>query len=200
MTKKAIYVIIISVYGKGAQIMVYMFLANGFEEVEALCPLDLLRRAGVDVTTVGVGGESIVGTHGIVVGADIPEIMYRDSSPKMIILPGGMPGAKNLDNSRIVDSAIRAASKNGGYLAAICAAPMILGKRGLLSDKCAVCFPGFEEYLDGAKIEPIKTVVRDGNTITAKGMGAAFEFGLALIEALKGKEVAERIKASVFAD
>ena len=180
--------------------MVYMFLANGFEEVEALCPLDLLRRAGVDVTTVGVGGESVVGAHGIVVGADIPEIMYRDSAPEMIILPGGMPGAENLNNSRIVDSAIRAASKNGGYIAAICAAPMILGKRGLLSGKHAVCFPGFEEHLEGAEIEPIKTVVRDGNIITAKGMGAAFEFGLALVEALKGKDVAERIKASVFAD
>ncbi len=180
--------------------MVYMFLANGFEEVEALCPLDLLRRAGVEVTTVGVGGESVVGAHKIVVGADIPEIMYRDSAPEMIILPGGMPGAENLDNSRIVDSAIRAASKNGGYLCAICAAPMILGKRGILSGKRAVCFPGFEEHLKDAEIEGIKTVVRDGNIITAKGMGAAFEFGLALVEALKGKDVAERIKASVFAD
>lgn len=180
--------------------MVYMFLANGFEEVEALCPLDLLRRAGVEVTTVGVGGESVVGTHGIVVGADIPEIMYRDSAPEMIILPGGMPGAENLDNSRIVDSAIRVASRNGGYLAAICAAPMILGKRGLLAGKRAVCFPGFENYLEGAEIEQSKTVVRDGNIITAKGMGAAFEFGLVLVEALKGKEVAERIRVSVFAD
>ncbi len=180
--------------------MVYMFLANGFEEVEALCPLDLLRRAGVDVTTVGVGGESVVGAHGIVVGADMPEIMYRDSAPEMIILPGGMPGAENLDNSRIVDSAIRAASKNGGYLAAICAAPMILGKRGILSGKRAVCFPGFEEHLEGAQIEQVKTVVRDGSVITAKGMGAAFEFGLALVETLKGKDIADRIKASVFAD
>ncbi len=180
--------------------MVYMFLANGFEEVEALCPLDLLRRAGVEVTTLGVGGESVVGAHGIVVSADMPEIMYRDSSPEMIILPGGMPGAENLDNSRIVDAAVRAASKNGAYLAAICAAPMILGKRGVLSGKRAVCFPGFEKYLDGAEIEHEKTVVRDGNIITAKGMGAAFEFGLALVEALKGKDVAERIRASVFAD
>lgn len=176
-----------------------MFLANGFEEVEALCPLDLLRRAGVEVTTVGVGGESVCGAHGIVVGTDMPEIMYRDSSPEMIILPGGMPGAENLDNSRIVDAAIRSASRNGAYLAAICAAPMIIGKRGLLSGKRAVCFPGFEEYLEGAEIETSETVACDGNIITAKGMGAAFEFGLALVEALKGREVAERIKASVFA-
>lgn len=179
--------------------MVYMFLANGFEEIEALCPLDLLRRAGIEVTTVGVGAETLCGAHGIKVAADIPEIMYRDSAPEMIILPGGMPGASNLDESRIVDCAIRAASKCGGYLAAICAAPMVLGKRGLLREKRAVCFPGFEEYLEGATVEPEDTVVCDGNIITAKGMGAAFEFGIALIEALRGKDIAERIKASVFA-
>lgn len=179
--------------------MVYMFLANGFEEIEALCPLDLLRRAGVEVTTVGVGAETLCGAHGIKVGADIPELMYRDASPEMVILPGGMPGASNLDASRIVDSAIKAASKCGGYLCAICAAPMVLGKRGLLQGKRAVCFPGFEEHLEGATLEANDTVVRDGNVITAKGMGAAFEFGIALIEALKGKEEAERVKASVFA-
>ena len=179
--------------------MVYMFLANGFEEIEALCPLDLLRRAGIEVTTVGVGAETLCGSHGIKVMADMPEIMYRDSCPEMIILPGGMPGAENLDNSRIVDTAIRTASKNGGYLAAICAAPMVLGKRGLLRDKRAICFPGFEKYLVGATISQAETVVRDGNIITAKGMGVALDFGLALIEALKGKEVADKIKASVFA-
>ncbi|MBE6548455.1 MAG: DJ-1/PfpI family protein [Ruminococcaceae bacterium] len=179
--------------------MVYLFLANGFEEIEALCPLDLLRRAGVEVTTVGVGAETLCGAHKIKVAADIPEIMYRDSSPEMIILPGGMPGAENLDNSRIVDAALKAASKNGAFLCAICAAPMVLGKRGMLKGKNAVCFPGFEEYLDGAQVSETETVVRDGNIITAKGMGAAFEFGLALVEALKGKEVAERVKSSVFA-
>lgn len=179
--------------------MVYMFLANGFEEIEALCPLDLLRRAGVEVTTVGIGAQTLCGSHGIKVDADIPEIMYRDSSPEMVILPGGMPGAENLDNSRIVDAAIRAAQKNGGFLCAICAAPMVLGKRGVLVGKRAVCFPGFEEYLEGACVSETETVVRDGNIITAKGMGAAFDFGTALIEALKGKDVACRIRASVFA-
>ena len=179
--------------------MVYMFLANGFEEIEALCPLDLLRRAGVEVTTVGVGAETLCGSHGIKVAADIPEIMYRDASPEMIILPGGMPGTENLDNSRIVDSAIRAAHKNGGYLCAICAAPMVLGKRGFLNGKSAVCFPGFEKYLEGATVSKTEALVRDGNIITAKGMGVALDFGLALVEALKGKDTAERIKASVFA-
>ena len=179
--------------------MVYMFLANGFEEIEALCPLELLRRAGVEVTTVGVGAQTLCGSHGIKVEADMPEIMYRDSAPEMVILPGGMPGASNLDGSRIVDSAIKAANRSGGFLCAICAAPMVLGKRGLLEGKRAVCFPGFEEYLTGAEVSCDEIVVRDGNIITAKGMGAAFEFGLALVEALKGKEVAERVKASVYA-
>ena len=112
--------------------MVYLFLANGFEEIEALTPLDVLRRAGVPVTTVGVGGDSILGAHGIRVQADIPDTMYRDSSPDMIILPGGMPGSTHLDESRVVDAALRSAARNGAYLCAICAAPMVLGKRGYL--------------------------------------------------------------------
>lgn len=178
--------------------MVYMFLANGFEEVEALCPLDLLRRAGVEVTLVGVGGENICGSHKIVVGTDMPELMYADASPEMLIFPGGMPGADNLDKSRIVDSAIKAAHRKGAYLCAICAAPMILGKRGILDGKRATCFPGFEKHLHGATVTE-QGVEVDGNIITAKGMGVAFDFGLALVEALKGKEVAEKIKASVFA-
>ena len=179
--------------------MIYMFLADGFEEVEALCPLDVLRRAGLEVTTVGIGGkDTVVGAHGIVVQADIPDVMYRDSSPEMVILPGGMPGSSNLDASKIVDAALRVASKKGAYMCAICAAPMVLGKRGYLAGKSAVCYPGFEEYLVEAEVSE-DTVVCDGKIITAKGMGAAFEFGLALVEALKGKEVADRVKASVFA-
>ena len=177
-----------------------MFLADGFEEVEALCPLDILRRAGLEVTTVGIGGKDVIrGAHGVIVHADLPDIMYRDSDPDMLILPGGMPGSKNLDESRIVDSALRAASRKGAYLAAICAAPMVLGKRGYLEGKRAVCFPGFEEYLTGATIAEENAVVRDGNIVTAKGMGAAFDFGLELVRALKDNETAEKIKASVFA-
>ncbi len=179
--------------------MVYLFLANGFEEIEALTPLDVLRRAGVPVTTVGVGGDSIVGAHGIRVQADIPDTMYRDSSPDMIILPGGMPGAENLDNSRVVDAALRAAERNGAYLCAICAAPMVLGKRGYLAGKRAVCYPGFEQYLAGAQVTDARMEC-DGRVITAKGMGVALEFGLALVRALCGKQKAEQIAASVFAE
>ena len=179
--------------------MIYMFLADGFEEIEALCPLDILRRAGLEVTTVGVGGKDVIrGAHGITVHADIPDIMYRDSSPDMIILPGGMPGSSNLDESRIVDSALRAAHRQGKYLAAICAAPMVLGKRGYLEGKRAVCFPGFEKFLTGAITDSDTSLVRDGNIITAKGMGVAFDFGLELVRCLKDAAAAEKIKSSVF--
>ena len=185
---------------KGGKTMIYMFLADGFEEVEALCPLDILRRAGLEVTTVGVGGKDMIrGAHGIVVHADIPDIMYRDSAPEMVILPGGMPGSSNLDESRIVDSALRAANRHGSFISAICAAPMVLGKRGYLQGKHAVCFPGFEEFLTGAHMESEKTVVRDGSIITAKGMGAAFDFGLELVRCFKDDGTAEKIKTSVFA-
>ena len=178
--------------------MVYLFLANGFEEIEALCPLDILRRGGVEVTTVGVGGEEIVGSHGIHVLSDLRDVFYRDAKPEMIILPGGMPGASNLDASPVVERAIRAALSSGGYLAAICAAPFVLGKRGLLNGKEAICYPGFEKELKGATISQ-KRVVRDGKIITAAGMGVALEFGLELLSALKGEAVAADVKAKILA-
>ena len=170
--------------------MIYMFLADGFEEIEALCPLDLFRRAELDVTTVGVGKSQITGAHGITVTADMTDADFTSADLEMIFLPGGMPGTKNLDASATVHKAIADAVKNDAYVCAICAAPMILGKLGLLRDKNAVCYPGFEEYLDGATI-PDKKVVRDGKIITAKGMGAAVEFGLAIVSELCGEKVAE---------
>lgn len=179
--------------------MVYLFLANGFEEIEALTPLDMLRRAGVEVTTVGVGGTSVMGAHGIRVEADIPDTMYADATPDMVILPGGMPGAKHLDESRTVDAAVRAAAKNGGFLAAICAAPMVLGHKGLLRGKRAICFPGFETELTGALLADTR-VVRDGNLITAAGMGVALDFALELVRALCGAERATELRRGVLAD
>ncbi len=177
--------------------MIYLFLANGFEEVEALCPLDLLRRAGCNVTTVGIGGEIILGAHGISVQADIPDTMYRDSAPEMLILPGGMPGTRHLDQSHTVDVALRAGAASGAYLAAICAAPSVLGKRGYLKGKRAVCYPGFEDQLEGALLQSkAHTVVTDGKIITAVGMGVATEFGLALVRLLKGEEACEKLRAS----
>ena len=179
--------------------MVYLFLANGFEEIEALTPVDILRRAGVKVTTVGVGGTAILGAHGIPVDADIPDILYADPNPDAVILPGGMPGAKNLDESRVVDAAVRTAAKHGALLAAICAAPMVLGHKGLLAGKKAICYPGFEAELTGAEIAAAR-VVRDGNILTAAGMGVATEFALALAEILAGKEKADAVRRGILAD
>ncbi len=179
--------------------MIYLFLANGFEEIEALAPLDLLRRAGLEVTTVGIGGDMIKGSHGITVAADIPDGLFADAAPDMVILPGGMPGSKNLDESRTVDAALKAAARRGALIAAICAAPMVLGHRGLLEGRRATCFPGFEQELTGAVVSP-ERVVRDGNIITAAGMGVALEFGLALVEALKGRDAANELRRAVLAD
>lgn len=179
--------------------MVYMFLASGFEEVEALCPLDLLRRAGVEVCTVGIGGAEITGSHGITVLADMTDTAFAaldDPAPDMIILPGGMPGSLNLDASPTVDAAIKATVKSNGYLAAICAAPLILGRRGLLKGLRATCYPGFEDELVGA-VEIGGRVIRDGRVITATGMGVALEFGLELISVLKDPETAGKIREAV---
>lgn len=178
--------------------MVYMFLATGFEEVEALAPLDILRRAGVEVTTVGIGGELITGAHGITVKADIADSVFRDDAPGMIILPGGMPGTKNLDASPVVEAALNATAAANGYFAAICAAPMVLGKRGLLKGKRAICYPGFEKFLDGARLSH-HNVVRDGNVITAAGMGVAIEFGLEIVEMLCGDVAATNVRAAIIA-
>ncbi|MBR2722034.1 MAG: DJ-1/PfpI family protein [Clostridia bacterium] len=179
--------------------MIYLFLANGFEEIEALCPLDLLRRAGLTVTTVGIGSEQIVGAHGICVQADIPDTMYRDANPEMLILPGGMPGSKNLDQSHTVDEALRVAMAKGIPVGAICAAPMVLGKRGYLRGVKATCFPGFEEYLEGAILSEQRVITDQGIT-TAAGMGVALEFGLALVGVLKGKDAADDLRRAVLAD
>ena len=179
--------------------MIYMFLAEGFEEVEALCPLDLLRRAGLDVTTVGVGGGIIRGAHGIAVEADIIDTELSDNAPDMVILPGGMPGTLNLGKSDVVLGAIRAAVAHGSYLAAICAAPSILGDLGLLTGKEAICYPGFEDRLTGATISE-KRVIRDGKIITAAAMGVALDFGLELVSVLAGPEKAEELRHAVLAD
>ena len=179
--------------------MVYLFLATGFEEVEALCPLDLLRRAGVNVCTVGVGGASVTGSHGITVQADITDEQFlasENAAPEMVILPGGMPGSLNLDTSPAVDAAIQAAAANDGYLAAICAAPLVLGRRGLLQGRRATCYPGFENELVGA-VEIGGKVIRDGKIITAEGMGVALAFGLELVSVLKDPETAGKIREAV---
>ena len=167
--------------------MVYLFLADGFEETEALCPYDLLLRAGVDIKTVSVNGDkAVTGTHGIKVFADFT-LNEIEAECDGVILPGGMPGASNLDANKRVDEIMSKAYSEGKIIGAICAAPFILGKRNMLSGKEATCFPGFEDKLSGAIISE-KAVVKSGNIITAKGMGVAFEFGLKLVEAFCSTE------------
>jgi 4-methyl-5(b-hydroxyethyl)-thiazole monophosphate biosynthesis len=177
--------------------MIYMFPANGFEEIEALLPLDLMRRAGLEVKTVGIGSLDITGSHGITVKADMLDSDFSDNSPECVILPGGMPGTTNLDASPVVHKALDLALENNSLICAICAAPMILGKRGILKGKNATCFPGFEEYLEGASVGG--RVVRDGQVITGVGMGAALEFGIEIVAALKGRGAADKLFAAVLA-
>ena len=179
--------------------MVYLFLAPGFEEIEALCPLDIMRRAGLDVTTVGVGGNNIVGAHGITVKTDISDKQFKFDSPDMIFLPGGMPGTLNLAACETVTDSIKNAVASDCYIAAICAAPSILGDMGLLVGKQAVCYPGFEDRLTGA-IVPDKKVVLDGKILTAKGMGAALEMGLEIVKIFKGETVAKELCHAIIAD
>jgi 4-methyl-5(b-hydroxyethyl)-thiazole monophosphate biosynthesis len=178
---------------------IILFFANGTEEVEALTAVDLLRRAGAEVTLVGVGGKEVVGSHGIRITADISEDEISSYDYDMAVVPGGMPGTTHMDESAIVDKTLSEVYQNGGFLAAICAAPLVLGKRGYLNGKKAICYPGFESYLKGAEISSFR-VCRDGRIITAAGAGVALEFALALIGALYGAEKANEIRASVLAD
>ena len=177
--------------------MFYMFFADGFEEVEAIAALDVIRRAKIDIKSVGIGGKNITGSHGITVVCDLleSEIAPSDSCDG-IILPGGMPGTENLYNSDKVIEFVNYCKINGKFLCAICAAPIILGRKNYLSGKKAVCFPGFEEELKGASVSD-SFVCRDGNIITAKGMGSAIEFGLQIAEELANPLEVKKIRASL---
>lgn len=177
--------------------MVYVFLADGFEEVEALTPVDYVRRAGKTVITVGVTGKTVIGAHDIPVVCDITvEDFDITLDAEGIILPGGMPGTLNLEKSEKVQNAIDFCVKNDKMIAAICAAPSILGHKNLLENKNAVCFPGFEKDLAGAVIAD-DYAVTDGNIITAKGAGAASEFAFEIIAYLCGRNKADEIKLTV---
>lgn len=176
---------------------VYVFLADGTEEVEALTVVDLLRRAGVNVVTVSVmDKKQIISSHNIGIEADelYGQSDYADGD--MIVLPGGMPGTTHLKEQEALRSVLFAYRDAGKYLAAICAAPSIFGENGMLEGKCAVCYPGFEEKLKGATITD-RAVVTDGTFITSKGLGTAIDFSLELITLLTSKETAEQIADAV---
>ena len=179
--------------------MVYLFLADGFEEIEALTPVDMLRRAGIDVTTVSINGTPFVkGAHSITVQADKTKEQASFEDIEAVILPGGLPGADNLRFDSTVQAVIDKAYGQGKLVCAICAAPRILGEKGILENRDATCFPGFESYLKGANCVDAGCVV-SGNVITAKSMGKAVEFSCAIIAELKNRETAEKIKNSIFA-
>lgn len=177
--------------------MVYVFLADGFEEVEALTPVDYLRRSGIDVKTVGITGKTVTGSHNIPVICDIEgENAELNEHLQGIVLPGGMPGTLNLEKSETVQNAIKYCMDNNKLVCAICAAPSILGHLNILKGKKAICFPGFEKDLYGAEIADAFAVT-DGNIITAKGAGSAIEFAFEIIKYLKDEETAKKIKSSV---
>ena len=163
--------------------MIAVLIANGFEEIEALTPVDVLRRAGLDVKTVSITDEkTVIGSHGIPVVCDALAKDINVEELTSVVFPGGMPGSTNLDASPYSDKFIDAVLKNDGIIGAICAAPLVLGRRGLLKDKKAICFPGFEDELIGAKVLEKAHVVKDGNTVTAKSMEYALPFAYVLAQ------------------
>ncbi len=177
--------------------MFYIFFADGFEEVEAIATLDVIRRAGIQIESVGIGSKSITGTHGINITCDKSESEIEiNGKLNGIILPGGMPGTTNLLNCKTVNDSIDYCYDNHLFICAICAAPLILGRKGILKGRKAVCFPGFENELNEAFI-PDDFVCRDDNIITAKGMGSAVNFGLEIVSAVCGKDTADNLKSTL---
>ena len=178
--------------------MVYVLLAPGFEEAEALVPVDMLRRAGIETATVSITGEPVPGSHNITVVADLTLDQVDPDKMDMVVLPGGGPGHKNLGAEPRVEQLVRQAVAKDAWVAAICAAPTLLGRWGLLEGKQAVCYPGMETGLTGAQAQMADGVVKDGKIITGRAAGSAFDFGLALVEALAGWDEADKIQDGIY--
>ena len=176
--------------------MVYMLLGTGFEETEAIAPLDLLRRAGVEIATVGLNGKVIYGGHGIGVEADLEVGQMDLTNLEMIILPGGLGGVASIKGCPAAMDAIRFAHENSKFVAAICAGPTILAQLGITDGTHATCYPGCEEQM-GTAIMENAAAVTDGRVITGTSAGCAIPFGLQLIAALKGQEAAEAIAKQI---
>jgi len=174
-----------------------VFLANGFEEMEALGTVDILRRGGIEVTTVSITDNPVVtGAHNVPVTADMTLGKADLAGADALVLPGGMPGASNLNDSEPVKEALLQQYREGRTIAAICAAPMVLGGLGLLKGRNATCYPGFEPKLIGANATGEIVEVSD-NVITGKGPGLVMDFALAIVTALKGEAVAEEVAAGL---
>ena len=177
--------------------MVYMLLGTGFEETEAIAPLDLLRRAGVEVLTVGVTGKTVFGSHNIGIEADITIDQMDLTALEMIILPGGLGGVASARASQPALDALKFAWENDKFVAAICAGPTVLADLGITDGKNATCYPGCENGMGSANMIPDAACIRDGKLITGTSAGCAIPFGLALVEALKGKDMAETIARQI---
>ncbi|MBP5303869.1 MAG: DJ-1/PfpI family protein [Clostridia bacterium] len=175
--------------------MIYVFLADGFEEIEALATVDVLRRAKLSVQTVGVNKTSVKGSHNMIIEADILDKDIQEDF-EAIVLPGGMPGTINLEQSPIVQQTIDLAMEKKKVIAAICAAPSILGHKNLLNGLEAICFPGFEKDLYGARISQ-NAVTKSGNIITGKGSGVTIPFALKIVETLTSKDIADNVCSSM---
>lgn len=178
--------------------MIYVFLAHGFETTEALTTVDILRRGKLEVKTVAIGTQDniVTSSHNIQVVADINESELTKEGLQGVVLPGGMPGTNNLNESEIVREYTSYCSDNNLIVGAICAAPSVLGKLGILQGKNAVCFPGFEYELKGSMISE-DFVVTDGLIVTAKGMGATIPFALELLTMFKDEETANNVHSSL---
>ena len=177
--------------------MVYMFLGTGFEETEAIAPLDLLRRAGVEIATVGLNGKVIYGGHGIGVETDL-EIGQLDlTNLEMIVLPGGLGGVASIRASKAAMDAVAFAAENGRYVAAICAGPTVLADLGITDGRKVTCYPGCESDMGSAEYIPNIPCIQDGNVITGTSAGCAIPFGLKLIAALKGEETAKTVAQQI---
>ncbi|MBQ3107016.1 MAG: DJ-1/PfpI family protein [Firmicutes bacterium] len=176
--------------------MIYMFLGTGFEETEAIAPLDLLRRAGLKILTVGLNGKTIFGSHKIGVEADITIDELDLTDLEMVILPGGLGGVASIKACEKAMEAIRFAYENDKYTAAICAGPTILAQLGITDGKKATCYPGCEDQM-GSAIMVEAAAVTDGKVITGTSAGCAVPFGLALIAALKGQEASDAIAKQI---
>lgn len=176
--------------------MVYVMLGTGFEEIEALAPVDLLRRAGLEVMTVGINGKTVYGGHGIGVEADITLEEMDLTSLEMIVLPGGLGGVASIRASRETLEAVKFAYENNRFVAAICAGPAVLADLGITEGRNATCYPGQAGNMRGALLHEA-AAVRDGKLITGASAGCAVEFALALIEALRGADAAEAIRTQI---
>lgn len=176
--------------------MVYVLLGTGFEETEAIAPVDLMRRAGISVHTVGIGGKTVVGSHGIGIQADITLEEMDLTALEMIVLPGGLGGVASISASEEALDAVRFAWNNGKYVAAICAAPTILAKLGITDGREATCYPGCESQMGSAEMVDLPSV-QDGKLITGTSAGCAIPFGLQLICALKGPYAANAVAEQI---